>query len=272
MKLKDELKLLYVKILNLISLIKRVPGEFRYNSNGIHKDEEDSRDYKVEVKEGVELPKVYMLPIDASKYIKNQGKFGSCFSHALCTSIEIMHDILKTKYRLPLSERFHYYYTRKLYQKNFPAYGGMTARNGLKCAQQIGICPEKLCPYIASKMNEEPDKIAQGFAHFWKIDSYYRIASVEGVKQVLLNNNPLLLGIYMNKSFKDFKGPIEIVDGEKTYGGHEIAVAVGYSDLMNAFCCINSWGHTYKEDGLMWLPYEYVNKYGIDIWTFNVKK
>ena len=48
-------------------------------------------------------------------------------------------------------------------------------------------------------------------------------------------------------------------------------VLYGYDDETQLFdAAVNSWGRGYKNNGTMKLPYQYVEKYVIDMWTFTI--
>ena len=106
-----------------------------------------------------DLPAYFELPINAEKFVKNQGSLNCCASHAICTGVEIMHAIKGTNLEVPLSERHHYYIARQKeingekYMGNFPQNEGMYSRTMLHVAQSIALTPEKLCPYISNDMN-----------------------------------------------------------------------------------------------------------------------
>jgi hypothetical protein len=261
----QSIKLQIIKLLSIFYK-ERDAGKLK-KQGGILPDAPDERDYMV----GLELPEVpqsYTLPIDFKKYVKNQGSVGSCGSHAMCTAIEIMHDINGTNLTIPLSERYHYYKAR-IEENTFPKDSGMTSRTMLKIAQRIGISPERLCPYVVTNINDKPDAFAEGFAHMWKIGVYFRVMNLIEMKKLIYLNYPILVGVYCNTSFLNNRGEIQVVQGEKLYGGHEFVV-YGYDDDTNKLHCINSWDTSYKNKGSMLLPYEYIEKYMIDAWTFNI--
>lgn len=246
----------------------REAGKLNRRLSGIRKDKDDDRDFKF-LATGKELPRFHALSINPYDYVKNQGKWNSCMSHAVASGLEALHDIRKTKYKtIPLSERYHYYYARVRGGK-LPQNVGMTMRDGLKTAYYNGLSPEKLCPYISSKMNVRPDTFAQGFTNWFKVRSYYRLNSIEDVKEAVYNGLPVIIGVRLNSSFMSYSGAITVKDGEKLYGGHGVLV-YGYGDMTQELLCINSWGSRYKDDGTMRVPYLYWEKYELDTWTFTI--
>jgi hypothetical protein len=198
------IKTLFIKFLNIFKS-KRDGGQL-IEMYGVYKDEEDKRDFPIVGAVfpilNKELPKTYILPIETSKYIKNQGQWNSCASHAICTAVEISHDINKTRLStIPLSERYHYYKVRQPgFQNNFPNNEGQTARNMMRIAQEVGIAPERLCPYLSSDMNKKPGDFAEGFASLWKVEYYYRIYDQDNKVELLKRTSILFLSSC--KSFK----------------------------------------------------------------------
>jgi len=50
-------------------------------------------------------------------------------------------------------------------------------------------------------------------------------------------------------------------------GGHAV-VMVGYDDQKKQVKFVNSWGKNWGDKGFGYLPYEYLEKYMSDAWTF----
>ena len=272
MTLNNSIKAWLLKQILRLFPILRTGSSLNKRLRGILKDITDDRDRIFIPTRGVEigdLPAIHKRPIDTTKYIKNQGKWNSCASHAIATAIEISHTLNNTKYKdVGLSERDHWYYAREMEDK-LPDNRGMQMRTMMKVAQRRGISPEKLCPYINSKMNEKPGAFTDSFARWWRIKHYYRIPTIGGVKEALFNMNPVVIGVRMNASFMNFDTGIVVRDNENTYGGHAV-VLYGHNNMDKFFYGIGSWGRRYKQKGAFILPYNYVEKYGLDYWTFTI--
>ena len=245
----------------------RKPGSLNKDQIGVFRDCPDKRDYIATMEEQVYLPIISTVTDNPYKYVKNQGQWNSCASHAMCTAMEI--SLEGTGKELELSEQHHYWWARqKGYMDNFPNNAGMYARTMLQVGQNIGLTPEKLAPYISTNMNKKPNVMAEGFANsnWWKINHYFRVLDIASMRSFIANGYPVLVGFYTNPSFIKFTGDI-VATGIK-YGGHEVVI-YGYDDETEEMLCINSWGNSYKDNGCMRVPYEYFEKYGIDMWTFN---
>jgi len=212
---------------------------------------------------------VYNLEVEGDNtYIVNGVAVHNCFSHALCTGIEMSHKLKGDNIPgyIPLSERYHYYKVRESNNQEHLNVG-MTSRDGLQLGVE-GVCPEKLCPYDNWEMAKKPDYIADGF-RLWKVDKYYRIFDLDGLKEALYEFHlPVLIGIFMNESMRMFNGPM--LDNDKGLsGGHEV-LCYGYDDTTQELLCINSWGLDYKELGCFRIPYKYWERRQIDTWTITV--
>ncbi len=94
-----------------------------------------------------------------------------------------------------------------------------------------------------------------------KIDSYFYLEVNELLKNTkasLLNNQPVVIAITIDRNYFGAKDP----DGNHIYrkfskndGSHAMLV-VGYSDEMNAFKAVNSWGEGWGNDGFVWIDYK----------------
>ena len=263
------LKEIIMKILLKFIGKYREEGELVKNCN-LKSDLPDDRDYVVVIEED-DKPALLasVLPIVPTDYVKSQGTWGSCASHAMCTALEISFDINNTNLNIPLSERHHYYNARQSkYMDTFPGDSGMYARMMLQVVKDIGVSPEKLCPYISNEMNTKPGQLADGFANLWKIDGYYRVYDLGTMKTLIRKGFPILVGFMVNSSFYRNTGPID-TENSKIYGGHEVVI-YGFDDINKELLCINSCGTNYKDNGCMKVPYKYFEKFGIDMWIFNI--
>lgn len=265
--MNDNFKMWFARALLYLKPYKRFSKDFKYTF-GIHKDEPDPRDYVVSFPIG-EKTESHILPINPYEYVKNQGNLGSCASHAIASAIEISNKINETNRKgIALSELDHYWHARVL-ENSYPRDAGMTSRAMLRVAQDRGLSPEKLWPYVINKFNTKPDVFADMFSSLFKIKYYFRVASIEDAELALKYNLPVLIGVRCNKSFLLKIGDITYTKGEDLYGGHEF-VLYGYNSTNKIFYGINSWGKYYKDNGTMLIPYEYVRKYLIDLWTITV--
>ena len=98
---------------------------------------------------------------------------------------------------------------------------------------------------------------------------------INAVKKAIVENYPVVIGMYCPPSFYDAKGfwqPKELPGNE--YPGHSLCV-IGYDDDMygGSFEIINSWGTQWANDGFLWIRYENFldfTKYAYEV--FNIER
>jgi len=139
---------------------------------------------------------------------------------------------------------------------------GSTIIESLKMLQKKGCCPEFIYNYIPSNFNKIPDKKLLKLANKCKLLSYTKITRYN-IKEQLLNNNPVICGIKIFNSFHSKKtirtGIIKLPEKiDYLLGGHSIVI-IGYDDHINSFIFINSWGITWGNNGIGFIPYIYIN-------------
>lgn len=259
-----------------------IPQRYVCNLSPSKTDDRDNL-YAVKVTEDIPLPpysnfSAYCPPV------KQQGSIGSCGSHAWASAIETAMNVRDknptNQDYIPLSERFHYYVVRQPeYGCTFPKDSGQYLRDGAKVCNQVGIAPEKLCPYIVSKFNEEPSFWAYGFAKFGMISSYNRCWNRHSIQHSLALQNPVVFGVRLYESFYQtgYDGKMPTKSGS-LLGGHAM-LAVGYDDgflnldgTKGAILVLNSWGNDFGWRGYVWIPYGYFDSSDfIEAWSFTVK-
>ena len=222
---------------------------------GVKKDKKDRRDF---LGSGMtDKPKID-LGIYAST-IKNQGVMNSCSGHAAILVFEMERKIRHGKHWwIDGSEQHNYYYSRKL-NGLFPKDVGSYLRDACKVMHKIGVCPEKLMPYIDYLPNYKPGLFTNSFANFWKIKKYIRQTSINTIKNSLYHKHPVMLGVPVWKEFLTLREKdVPLPDtNKKSLGGHAITI-IGYDDRQKAFHIQNSWRTTWGKFGRAWLPYKYL--------------
>lgn len=263
-------------VLKRLSRAERRQGKLAYKLNVIPSPPDD-RDtlFAVMPLLADQLPK----SVDLRKFcppIKNQGSIGSCGSHAFTTAMETVVAANKGKDKVvPLSERFHYYIVRQpKYMNTFPKDSGQYLRDGAKVGAEVGVSPEKLCPYDWTKYNEKPGVLAYGFASWFKIKAYRRCYAVDDLKTALSQKDPVVFGLRVTKDFitkTSFDGN-SVFTGAMA-GGHALC-AVGYDDehknldgTSGAVLFANSWGSGWGNRGYGWVSYTDFQKNFIEAWA-----
>jgi C1A family cysteine protease len=97
---------------------------------------------------------------------------------------------------------------------------------------------------------------------------------LDDLKSALAANGPVVAGISV---FESAMAPQVAKTGEiplpsprsQIIGGHAIVI-VGYDDQQKRVKFVNSWGASWGQGGIGFLPYEYLEKYMSDAWTFKL--
>lgn len=205
--------------------------------------------------------------------VKQQGKIGSCGSHAYATAIEILQNKKEPKGLAQLSELFHYYVVRSPdHMDTLPADSGQFLRDGAKVCAKEGISPEKLCPYDVNKFNEKPSAFAYSFAKWYRIAMYSRCWDVNSIRESIYDGKPVVFGITVQESIITQKTP-DVTGKGRDIGGHALC-AVGYDDghqnpdgTRGAIRFINSWGTAWGSKGYGWISYSLLRKKLMDAWA-----
>ena len=253
---------------------KRSPGALRHKMN-LKADPRDEKDVKYAFKSAVsetKIPDVYEIPLKFQSPVKNQGRVGSCASHAAADLVEIEFAINKPNRLLPLSELWHYYTVRSPeYFNTFPADSGQYARDMCRVLKDKGIAPEMTWPYDVSKFNDSPPWYANAFAGLYKIKSYHRIYSVADIRKSIALDHPVAVGFKLFQKFLSFKGTVLPMPekGERMVGGHEMII-VGYNKPNKTLRIKNSWGARWGDSGYVEIPEAYFLLYALDYWSVRV--
>lgn len=192
--------------------------------------------YRAEMPEEIDL--------DVSIAPRDQGMRGTCAAFAGCTIKEIQKckkgAVTGASVTELMSPEFIYYH-----RENKPG-TGMYGRNVFQILQRIGTVPETYYPYNSSK---KPKKGMYDLAANYRISSFARVTTVEGLKRALLEIGPCYLQLPLFNEDKYFwRGK----NGETTTFGHAVVV-VGYKK--KGFILKNSWGSSWNGDGRVIFPY-----------------
>ena len=214
----------------------------------------------------VDLPPSYNIPIPFTPY--DQGNIGSCTANSVCASIRI-----HAKNIVDPSRLFLYYQARE--KENSLDKEGAYIDDVYNTLKELGVCNESTWPYIIGNENIKPNSQAYTEAKNIRTSSWGNVSPlpsiVDGIKQTIYNNKPVVLGIRVYQSFesddvaKTGIVPVPDTGKEKLYGGHAI-IAVGFDDSKGALLLMNSWGPhwgtnhpTTTTKGFCYLPYAFVN-------------
>lgn len=243
------------------------------------KDKPDTRDFKFSA---VVKPVKITLPISVDLRIStkcvpkilDQGSLGSCTANASSNCLRYLLKKQLLKDWQP-SRLFIYYYSRLL-EHTIKEDSGASIRDVMKAIHTYGACDEKLLPYNIETFAIRPsNKCVRDASPHTKNFKYLSVSNnLTDIKRCVSSGFPVVIGIDIYESFETDEVaktgivpmPAELT--ENYLGGHCVAV-FGYSDVKKCFIVMNSWGSTWGDKGFFYLPYEYMLKYGSDLWTIS---
>jgi hypothetical protein len=196
-----------------------------------------------------------LTEINMSKYAnpaRDQKKRGTCSAFAGVTIKEIKNRILHPDQIDALSPEFIYYH-----RDNKPT-EGMFGRNVFQILRDIGTVPENLYPYQEnSQLAVQPSEHLYSIASQYKIKSFAKILTCDGLKRALSEIGPCYLVLPLFKNRPHFwrgesRGSTSSANKSSPSGGHAVTV-IGYNT--EGFILRNSWGRTWNGDGNVIFPY-----------------
>lgn len=201
--------------------------------------------------------------------IENQETIGSCTAHSVVGLVEYMERSLKNEY-LDASRLFLYKVTRQFL--GWTGDTGAFVRATIKSLRLFGVPPEEYYPYDVTRFDDDPSGFCFAFAGNYKALQYYRLCTLDDLKQSLARGIPFAFGFSCyNSLFTDAvssSGDIPFPgDNEQINGGHAV-MGVGYNDNAGRLLIRNSWGTGWGQGGYGTLPYEYVERgLASDFWA-----
>lgn len=205
--------------------------------------------------------------------IKDQGRLGSCVSHALTSAYELIANIDQTEKSINLSRLFSYYHTRYIEQTIDSDSGVTYMRNALKAAASYGTSKETLWPYIVEKYREQPSPDSYLDAAYRKIINYRSLVTVTAALEALNWNRPILVGVVIFDGFISLnkENSTMIVPRMNRYivGGHAMSI-VGYNLEEKQFIVKNSYGTQWGDDGYCLMPFDYYEQFVFEKWIFDL--
>ena len=211
--------------------------------------------------------------------IEDQQTIGSCVGNAVVGLFEfnrIRAGLGGTNYR-NFSRLFSYYNARVI-TENVEEDSGTYIRDAIKSAKLNGICFEYEWPYDITKWSNEPPLSCYRNAVNFKVSKYYRLDTLDDMKNSLAAFHPFVFGMTVYESFMSntvaSTGNVPLPAAtERVMGGHAM-LGVGYDDVTQRFLVRNSWGvnwgiHSGNLGGYCWIPYAYLTNRNLsdDFWT-----
>lgn len=203
--------------------------------------------------------------------IYNQGNLGSCVSNATAFCIQfnqIKHHLVHQF----MPSRLFIYYNSRVIEQTIDTDSGCTIRDALSATNKQGVCPETIWPYDEDKYKVKPIEIAYKMGSDHTIKVYSRVqSSLDQMKQCLIEGYPFMFGLLVYQSFEevDHTGMVKKPStSDHLIGGHCMA-CIGFDDARGCFIVRNSWGNDWGDDGICYIPYDYVcdGNFAFDMWT-----
>lgn len=199
---------------------------------------------------------------------KSQGQYGTCVGWSTAyAGMTILESISKkrTNKVTTTSNTFSpgFIYKQIKNSNDVSCKFGSSIKEALTIMKTKGVCKytdmsEVNCPSYIS-----PTVFAK--ASSYRITDFAKIFSmfdskeykINAVKKSISQNNPVIIGMNLPKSFYKAKGVWKPTESSSlTYGGHAMCV-IAYDDTKygGAFEIMNSWGTDWGNDGFIWITY-----------------
>src|SRR5215510_4511883 len=221
----------------------------------------------------VDTPQPLPASLDHSsklKFIRDGGPEGSVVGLALATSLEFQIEKATGETRR-MSARYIYYAARAAGSLDLKVDSGAQIRDGIKVLTTQGAVEEAVWPYQPGKFDEMPPPAVEKAKRF-RITAVRPVNNLNDVKHALNENGSVVAGISV---FQEILSPATAKTGvvplpvkASTIMGAHAIVLVGYDDATQRVKFVNSWGSKWGEQGFGYLPYEYIEKFMTDAWTF----
>lgn len=237
---------------------------------GMRPSIEDKRD-KWFKRKALRLPRAVDLSHEAPP-VMNQGMLGSCVANGITACMRTL--MIRKGMPAPMLSRLQLYYDGRVVEDCVNEDTGLEVRDGVKCAQKLGVAREALWPYEVQKFKDKPTEDVYVDAERYQVLAYERVEVDAGcIRQALARGFPVLIGISLFSSFesdaveKNGMVPLPNYEDESIVGGH-LMVAYGYGQKQGRFKVLNSWGEDWGDKGFCYIPEKYVGdpKIGSDYW------
>jgi C1A family cysteine protease len=190
---------------------------------------------------------------------KDQLQMGACTAFTGTGNLEYLASRFRNEH-LVLSPIMLYYLSRGLDGTLAEGDCGSTGRSICRAMNKFGVCLESEDSYDASKLSVAPTTEQLADALSYRPGSYHSLGTVSDIRSCLASGYPSMLGFVVYQSFESEEtansGIMRVPDKTKEamLGGHEV-LAIGYSDVRQAFKIRNSWGESWGDKGNFWMPY-----------------
>lgn len=192
--------------------------------------------------------------------ILDQGSLGSCVTNAFALNVAT-----QTKSAVKPSRLFHYANCRILQGSLLSDDSGTDVRTACNAILNYGACQETVWPYNVNNYSVYPPLTAfQGTKKFRTFTYTFINQNLSSLQTALsTNKTPIVFGFLVYTSFmsnnvaKNGVVPIPNTNTETLQGGHCMTI-IGYDNTNQWFICANSWGNSWGNKGICYIPYSYL--------------
>jgi len=240
------------------------------------KDKPDARDFKFEtfhVATTSAPPQILDLRnTNFCPPVLDQGQLGSCTANASSNALRFL--LKKEKLKEWQPSRLYIYWFSRFLEGTTGEDSGCYIRDVMSSIHTYGACDEKLLPYNINIFRNRPSNtcVRNATPHI-KNFKYLSVSNnLTSIKNCLASGFPIVFGFDVYESFETQEVantgivPMPDTSSEELLGGHCVCI-YGYNDTKKQYLVMNSWGSGWGDKGYFYLPYDYVNLYGSDLWT-----
>ena len=204
--------------------------------------------------------------------VLDQGQLGSCTANASSNALRFL--LKKEKLTEWQPSRLYIYWFSRFLEGTTSEDSGCYIRDVMKAIHTYGACDEKLLPYNINNYRTRPSNscVRNATPHI-KDFKYLSVNNNEtSIKNCLTTGFPIVFGIEIYESFESDNvantGIVPMPDAskEQMLGGHCVTI-YGFDDNKKQYIVMNSWGPRWGDKGFFYLPYDYVTRYGSDLWV-----
>ncbi len=203
--------------------------------------------------------------------IPDSGQEASVVGQALAVAVEML--LARSGPPHTISARYIYYAARKAGGLSIKQDGGAKLKDGIDALSKEGAIDEAVWPYQPGHYGDEPPP-AVAEAPRYRVAAPARLKNLDAVKQALNADSPVVASITVYQEMMNPEtaktGEIPMpAPGSNVLGGHAVVI-VGYDDQRKRVKFANSWGTGWGAHGFGYLPYEYIEKFMSEAWTFRL--
>jgi C1A family cysteine protease len=228
------------------------------------RDIRDRRDYRFSAPPSTAaLPAQIDLRPD-SPPILDQGPTNSCVGHAVSSLIHFMRRKVNAQPDFQPSPLFIYWLARHVPRRGWELEDdGAMPRDAIQSCISNGVVEEREWPFDLDAVNTRPPQELLAIGKQFRVaeGKYVRMLANDNLyhlKYSLAQGLPFLIGIDVYTSFFDTGSNGLVPEPSGAWEGGHLMWCNGYNDGIQRFQCPNSWSEQAGNNGIFYLPYDYV--------------